>query len=335
MRPAALVVVAAVALTVGTVIGYIRVDDSGRIVRIADPKLETPITRTSLRIAAFGSSQLPNVLPTVVRDVDDPRFAYAARIDRLTVTLPRGFTSVAYDLWPRAWNGRVMIFHNGHNQDLDYSSRVLRWFLARGWRVVSMAMPLAGQNVAPGFPREDGHDQLARLDHPLGVFLVPVVAVVNYSGADVMMGLSGGGWTTVVTTAVDPRIRRSYSVAGSIPWPWRCLPGRPGCAADLEQRIIPSYMRLYEFGSDPPRRQMALYNLDDPCCFGGLSSRVWAPRVRGNFRAIVDTSSNRHEVTRFHLHAITNDLSRDGPPAHAAVVRGDHFGAGRHSGSTR
>jgi hypothetical protein len=321
MRPAALVVVAVVALTVGTVVGYIRADGSDRVARIPDPKLDTPITRTSLRIAAFGSSQLPSVLPSVIRNVDDPRFAYAARIDRLTVALPRGFTSVADDLWPRTWNGRVMIFHNGHHQDLDYSARALRWFLSRGWRVVSMAMPLAGQNGSPGFPREEGHDQLARLKHPLGLFLIPVVAVVNYTGADVMMGLSGGGWTTVVTAAVDPRIRRSYSVAGSIPWPWRCLPDRPGCAADLEQRMIPDYVRLYELGSDPPRRQVALYNLHDPCCFGGLSSRVWAPRVRGNFRAIVDMSSNRHEVTRFHLRVITDDLSLDGHQAHATVVK--------------
>jgi hypothetical protein len=204
-----------------------------------------------------------------------------------------------------------MIFHNGHRQDLDYSSRALRWFLARGWRVVTMAMPLAGQNAAPGFPRDQGHDQLARLRHPLGIFLLPVVAVVNYTGADVMMGLSGGGWTTVMTAAIDPRIRRSYSIAGSIPWPWRCLPGRPGCAADLEQRIIPNYVRLYELGSEPPRREIALYNFNDPCCFSGRSSEIWASRVRGNFSAVVDMGSAQHAITAMHLRVITRDLSRD------------------------
>ena len=33
-----------------------------------------------------------------------------------------------------------------------------------------------------------------------------------------MIGLSGGGWTTVVYAAIDERISDSFSVAGSIPF---------------------------------------------------------------------------------------------------------------------
>ena len=42
-----------------------------------------------------------------------------ARIDRLTIALPLGFTSVAYHLVPQRANGRLLIYHNGHRQDLD------------------------------------------------------------------------------------------------------------------------------------------------------------------------------------------------------------------------
>src|SRR6185312_13818026 len=38
----------------------------------------------------------------------------------------------------------------------------------------------------------------------------------EYSEVD-MIGLSGGGWTTTLYAAVDPRIMRSFPVAGSIP----------------------------------------------------------------------------------------------------------------------
>jgi hypothetical protein len=275
-----------------------------------DPVLKTPLTRASLRLDAFGTKRLPRTLPAVQPGWHDARFPYAARIDRLTVPLDAGFTSVAYDLWPRRSNGRTMIFHNGHGRDLNDQPWALRWFLARGWRVVTMAMPLAGQNAFPGFERDVYHEQLVILERPLEVFLEPVIAVVNYTHADTMVGLSGGGWTTVITAAIDPRIRRSYPVAGSIPWPWRCRPGRPGCYADLEQRIIPNYIRLYELGSQAGQRQLALYNLNDPCCFSGSSSRIWASRVHGNFEAVIDRTAIHHQVTEFHLRAITRDLAR-------------------------
>lgn len=52
-------------------------------------------------------------------------------------------------------------------------------------------------------------------------FIEPVVLAVNYAkalGYDeiVMLGLSGGGWTTTVSAAVDSRIKLSIPVAGSV-----------------------------------------------------------------------------------------------------------------------
>ena len=34
----------------------------------------------------------------------------------------------------------------------------------------------------------------------------------------VMLGLSGGGWSTTLASAVDPRIQLSFPTAGSIPF---------------------------------------------------------------------------------------------------------------------
>eukprot|EP01051_Picozoa_sp_SAG22_P019665 SAG22_NODE_3704_length_1566_cov_1.912065_2_plen_119_part_00 len=54
-------------------------------------------------------------------------------------------------------------------------------------------------------------------------FLEPIILTINYAtevlGYEkiVMMGLSGGGWSTTIAAAVDPRIDLSMPTAGSIP----------------------------------------------------------------------------------------------------------------------
>jgi hypothetical protein len=205
-----------------------------------------------------------------------------------------------------------VIFHNGHAQAPDASTHVLRWFLARRYRIVTMTMPLAGENRAPpGFSRNGLHDEMGRLERPLRYFLEPIVAVVNGTGASVMTGLSGGGWATIMAAAIDPRIRRAYAVAGATPMPWRCQPEKPGCEGDLEFRLVDDYIRLYELGSGAGQRQLALFNLHDPCCFAGSSFREWAPLVRGNFRAVTDPRSRSHAVTAWHLSVIGRDLARE------------------------
>ena len=60
-------------------------------------------------------------------------------------------------------------------------------------------------------------------DSPVRYFLEGVVLVTNYAlnvlkyKRIVMVGLSGGGWTTTVAAALDPRISLSMPIAGSVP----------------------------------------------------------------------------------------------------------------------
>jgi dienelactone hydrolase len=54
-------------------------------------------------------------------------------------------------------------------------------------------------------------------------FVEPVILAINYAKTlgykrIVMVGLSGGGWTTTVAAAIDPRIDLSIPVAGSLPF---------------------------------------------------------------------------------------------------------------------
>jgi hypothetical protein len=310
--------------------------------------------RARLRRFVFGRDSLPVRLPTVERDMDDAEFAddlpNIDRIDRLTIPLPLGFTSVAYHLIPRRANRRLLIYHNGHDQDFFDGERVVAHFLARGYALLVFAMPYEGLNtnpdtietkcgrveLAPAGSRT-AHESLACVPQPFRYFLEPVAVGLNHTSAlgytrTAMVGLSGGGWTTVVYAALDPRVQYSYPVAGSRPFhiTARNCPGDTPdavapCFGDFEQRMpdfyrIANYLELYTLGAfGPGRRQLAINNVYDPCCFSGTSYEEWRPLVQtalrrlgaGEYDAIGDTTHRRHIVSPFALRTIEADLRRD------------------------
>src|ERR1041385_7687309 len=87
-----------------------------------------------------------------------------------------------------------------------------------------------------------------------------------------MVGLSGGGWTTTLYAAIDPRIRKSFPVAGSIPlylysdhYQTDAEQSRP------ELYSLAGYPDLYVLGSSGiGRKQVQILNHSDSCCFGSL-----------------------------------------------------------------
>jgi hypothetical protein len=64
-----------------------------------------------------------------------------------------------------------------------------------------------------------------------------------------MIGLSGGGWTTTLYAAIDPRVRLSFPVAGTLPEYLRV--GRPGAREQFYPDLykIANYLDLYVMGS--------------------------------------------------------------------------------------
>ena len=68
-------------------------------------------------------------------------------------------------------------------------------------------------------------------DTPLRYFLEPVVLTANYAESlgyeEInMAGLSGGGWSTTVASAVDKSIKGSFPIAGSVPCAMRNPTGK-------------------------------------------------------------------------------------------------------------
>jgi hypothetical protein len=307
--------------------------------------------RLRLRRYVFGSTALPSTLPTVERDVTDSAFTEGlpelARLDRLTTRMPLGFESVAYHAVPRRSNSVLLVYHHGHSDVLDADRRTLAHFLGRGYTLLVFSMPLVSPNSQPanvstpcGRVRlEHGdastyHDALGCLPFPIRYFVEPVAAGLNYTERfgyrlTAMAGLSGGGWTTTLYAALDRRIRMSYPVAGSRPHyvSWRdCGQPRsiPRCLGDFEQREpglyrIANHLELYALGAvGEGRRQLAIYNRYELCCFAGTSHLEWEPRVKaaverlgsGSFDVVGDTTHRDHIVSAFSHRVIEDDLQR-------------------------
>ncbi|WP_327588911.1 hypothetical protein OHA25_19185 [Nonomuraea sp. NBC_00507] len=176
-------------------------------------------------------------------------------------------------------------------------------------------------------------------------FLEPVAVCLNYLKSKYivhgfpryseydMIGLSGGGWTTTVYSAIDSRIRSSFPIAGSIPL---YLRGNGAATGDREQTYsdfykISGYLDLYILGSaGSGRKQVQILNRRDNCCFGAdqhdatragstydQSVRDYESRVQKTvaalgfadaFRLHIDETAPSHTISRHAIKIILCEL---------------------------
>jgi hypothetical protein len=284
--------------------------------------------------------RLPDEVETGIADRDLAGMANLGRIDLLATKLDFGFVARAYHLVPADGNGRLAIYHEGHDGGFrDQARGTIEALLAAGFAVLALDMPMRGLNgwpasidlpaIGPVPFGSASHWNLAILESPgftpLRLFLDPILRGVNHLEQRhgyrqiVMLGISGGGWATTVYAALDPRIARSYPVAGTLPFFLR--QPHPGSGrftgdGDYEQRApglyrIANYLDLYVLGSiGAGRRQVQIVNKYDPCCFFGDGAEIYAPEVSaavaaigldGAYRLVVDDTHARHAIS---LHAL-------------------------------
>lgn len=199
--------------------------------------------------------------------------------------------------------GTVIIHHHGHTKGCDrtlpdntcstnrtnlYDFYNLTDFYHRelGSDAFFMYMPLYGPNSQQGLPEShQWFEQWQEKGTPtIKFFLEPVVLTISYAlslGYDnvVMIGKSGGGWTTTLMAALDPRISFSIPIAGSIPlnfhhksWDFEQKP-RPKTDKLWYLNVL-NYTQLYALatiasGGARSRTSLQLLHEDDPCCFFG------------------------------------------------------------------
>lgn len=258
-----------------------------------------------------------------------------ARVERLELNTD-GLLTYAFLIHPKhaAETKRLAIVHHGHAANLTLGlDAVVNWFLQRGFDVLAMNMPLLGWNTDRTVTLPDGtsktienHSELMKAfgsqnDNGFRFFMDPVITGINYYAKQypnyhdiVMTGLSGGGWTTHVVAAIDPRIRLSVPVAGSTPLYIRNV--QPGSAGDLEQtwpglyEKRASWLDLYILaGYGQGREQIQVLNQFDTCCFYGVEYTTYEKRVAdtvdrlglGKWRVVLDKTHKSHIVSPFVL----------------------------------
>jgi len=279
-------------------------------------------------------------LPEVETDISDSNYKdlqNLKHIDRLTVEMEYGINSISYLFIPEQSNEKLILYHQGHGGDFLLGKNTIQFFLDRNFTVLAMAMPLLGMNNQPiievdglGEMKLTSHKKLRLLEansfNPMKLFLDPILINLNFLDKEYnfkrysMVGLSGGGWTTVVYSAIDERISDSFSVGGSIPFYLRVDSRDMG---DYEQTNIElykhvNYLELYVLGAYGDGRQhVQIFNKNDSCCFSGTGYETYEFVVKdkisqlgeGNFQVFIDDTHNEHKISDFTIEQIFKNLS--------------------------
>ena len=241
----------------------------------------------------WGAEGLPKRLPdAVLTNVPSPvkQLDDLARVDELRIEMAPGLQGLAYHFIPQHPNFELVIVHHGHActfdddpspRDIGYGlQRTIKALLREGYGVLGVFMPHQRPGDCSG-----GHDAMFKLTttgSPIKHFLEPTAISLNYlkgrsrSGhfpkyrGFHMIGLSGGGWTTTIYAAIDPTIRYSFPVAGTIP-----LYLRSGGSIGDREQFEPSFYSMVGYpdlyilgGQGQGRKQVQILVRRDDCCFG-------------------------------------------------------------------
>ena len=295
-------------------------------------------------IKYIWKDQMPTELPTSIEEnfIDDnfSDLKNLKQLDKITIEMEYGVNSIAYFFIPHESNNKLIIYHHGHAGDFMLEKNTLAFFLNNGYSIVGFNMPLIGTNNQPVIETSDfgpvkfiSHNQFLLLESskfsPIKYFVEPIVLSLNYIDENYdfdsyyMVGLSGGGWITVLYSAIDERISESYSVAGSYPLHLRYEGKNIGDYEAFNPNIyrISNYLELYtmsSFGDNRKLVQLFIYN--DPCCFQAelydkfpygnvIQDKLAILGDQGKFSVFLDSSTNQHEISDYALSLILDDMS--------------------------
>ena len=322
---------------------FIKQANVGSLIKI-DAKSDIDEKRKFLTEFFWGVGTLQRIvdkspLPDVESDISDSRynnFQNLKRIDRLVVEMEYGVNSISYLFIPEQSNEKLILYHQGHGGDFILGRDTIQFFLNRNFTVLAMSMPLVGMNNQPvveidrlGEIKLVSHEQLRLLEanhfNPMKLFIEPIQINLTFLGKEYdfkqysMIGLSGGGWTTVVYSAIDDRISNSFSIASSIPFYLRVderdITDYEQTNVDLYQNV--NYLELYVLSaSGDGRKHVQIFNKNDPCCFSGNGYETYESAVndkisqfgKGNFQVFVDDTHNEHKISDTALKYIVKNI---------------------------
>lgn len=266
------------------------------------------------------------------------------RIDRITHHIDTDIVVYAYLYVNTSSSKYCAITHEGHDYfNLPNHHYHIQRLLHLGWNVVIVQMPqIFAQPSPPNAPDPAGEIDHGAFGYPreavdpgyLRTFLAPTLYVkqalkTTYGFSTfAMIGISGGGWTTLMVAALDTEIRAAFSVAGSGTYDIFPL-GAP--VRDYEQEALPEsislptrpcyaflpqdYRDLYAMAGDN-NRFMRLVYIDGDLFWPSAGKHALIDavaaaadaRVNGTVAVSYDTSQSVHEISNFTGDLICSDL---------------------------
>jgi len=287
-----------------------------------------------------GQSFPTQTLPTKIeREINESQFAdltNISHIDKITISMKYDVNSYSYLIVGKNDNQKLVIYHHGHAGDFMLGKNTIQNLLNEGYSVLAFSMPLIGMNNQPeidipniGKLKLTSHYYFWFLESndfsPIQYFLDPIVISLNYVEKQYqfdsinMIGISGGGWTTVIYSALDERVSQSYSIAGSLPI---FLRSNQNDIGDYEQILpelynIANYLDLYIMSSYGDNRKFVqIFNKFDSCCFSGERAKIYSDEIqstlsklgKGEFEIHIDDTHKNHKISDHALEIILNDM---------------------------
>ncbi len=262
-----------------------------------------------------------------------------AGIDRVTVTIDEkfGHTSKFFHFRPKIGNNKLVIYQNGFGGTATFHDKkeLFATLVKKGYAVMAFNLPGIGENklgetYLPRFGWYSLHAWrlLDLVERPMRYWFEPITVAVNYARKAYrydsidMIGFSAGGWTAMVASALENRIRRSYPVAGGYPLYLRSgdeekQSPRPQYYAPMVRAA--NYLEMFILASlGKGRHQLQVFNRYDRCCYNNTKGKLYEKAVKdalaltgeGRFDVLIDETHARHKISSFALEAILKDMAR-------------------------
>ena len=284
----------------------------------------------------FPSSKLPDIIDKSIIDLNYEDMKNLKNIEKLMINMEYGINSVGYIFLPEESNNNLVIYHQVHKGDFIHGKKTIQFFLDEGYSVLALSMPLYGMNSQPiidlpnyGKIKFIVHNQFNLLDNSqfssIKFFIEPVAVSLNYIDkvfefdSYSMIGVSGGGWTTILYSSIDDRISKNYAVTGMYPAYLHQL-YHP---ADYERIVSELYenanaLELFVMSAYGDNRvAVQIFNKNDPGGRCGEFYKTYEESVKtkmselgkGAFYAYLDETNNEHKISEHALSIIINHMN--------------------------
>ena len=208
------------------------------------------------------------------------------RLRKLRYEIVPGFRSVALLYEPEKMTGKVpaIVQLNGHvgppGKSVEYKQKICIAFARNGIMSLNLEWLSYGELASP----ENAHWFGAHLDlvgaNTLGIFYLQMRKGLDYLAGHASVdpkrlgvtGLSGGGWQTVLLSALDERVAVSVPVAGFSSTATKVEARRFGDLGDIEQNgpdLLDGHDYPHLVALRAPRPTLLVHNAEDDCCFRG------------------------------------------------------------------